>query len=311
MPTPKLGVFLPTMSQADGRPGDVVAAARHAEALGFESVWVVDQLIAGTGVPVLDSVTVLAAVAAATSRVQLGFGVMIVPLRPVAWIAKQVATLQFLSGDRVLLGVGVGGDRHDRSWDAVGVPRRARGRRTDDALRLLPELLAGRPVRVAGEADRDAGSTIQLSPPAPMPPLLVGGTSDAALRRTVDHAADWFLFPGPPASVREAGERAASAASARGRATPRLTASLMVALQPDDAVPTREVLAAELTDPDGMFGMPAEAVDVVLTRGRAEDLAVLLASLGDAGADRVVVTVAGGDWHRQAELVAEAAALAG
>ena len=102
----ELGVILPTMSRRDGRPGDIPAAARQAEERGFESVWSVDQLVAGTGVPVLDSLTVLAAAAAVTQRVKLGVGVLIVPLRPVAWTAKQVATLQYLSGDRVLLGTG-------------------------------------------------------------------------------------------------------------------------------------------------------------------------------------------------------------
>src|ERR1700684_148067 len=139
----ELGVILPTMSRRDGRPGDIPAAAQLAEDRGFESVWSVDQLVAGTGVPVLDSLTALAAAAAVTQRVKLGVGVLIVPLRPVAWTAKQVATLQYLSGDRVLLGIGAGGDRHAGSWDAVGVPRRERGRRTDEALRRLPDLIAG------------------------------------------------------------------------------------------------------------------------------------------------------------------------
>ncbi|HYY17357.1 MAG TPA: LLM class flavin-dependent oxidoreductase, partial [Streptosporangiaceae bacterium] len=119
----ELGVIMPSMSRRDGRPGDIPAAARHAEDLGFESAWVVDQLVAGTGVPVLDSLTSLAGAAAVTERIQLGVGVLIAPLRPVTWTAKQVATLQYLSGDRVLLGVGAGGDRHAASWDAAGVPR--------------------------------------------------------------------------------------------------------------------------------------------------------------------------------------------
>src|ERR1700761_4209495 len=96
----ELGVMLPSMSRRDERPGDIPALARQADPLGFESVWVVDQLVAGTGVPVLDSLTSLAAAAAVTERVRLGVGVLIAPLRPVAWIAKQVATLPYLSGDR-------------------------------------------------------------------------------------------------------------------------------------------------------------------------------------------------------------------
>jgi alkanesulfonate monooxygenase SsuD/methylene tetrahydromethanopterin reductase-like flavin-dependent oxidoreductase (luciferase family) len=142
-----VGVVLPTLGARDGSPADIVAAARHAEDLGFESAWVVDQLVAGTGVPILDSLISLAAAAGATEHIRLGVGVLIVPLRPLVWVAKQVASLQHISGGRLLLGVGAGGDRHKASWAAAGVPRKERGRRTDEALRLLPDLISGRPVR--------------------------------------------------------------------------------------------------------------------------------------------------------------------
>ena len=161
MDGPEIGVFLPTMSAKDAVPGDVVAAARHAENLGFESVWAVDQLVAGTGAPLVDSMIALSAVAGATARVKLGLGVVIVPIRPVAWIAKQVASMQIVSGGRVLLGVGVGGDRHDRSWAATGVPRQRAGARTDAALAVLPDLIAGKPVRLP---DVDGAPVVELAP---------------------------------------------------------------------------------------------------------------------------------------------------
>src|SRR3954452_15900622 len=91
---PAVGVFLPTMTERGEALPDVVAAARHAEDLGFESVWAVDQLVAGTGVPLLDSTVALAAAAGATTRLRLAYGVLIVPLRPVVWVAKEVAALQ-------------------------------------------------------------------------------------------------------------------------------------------------------------------------------------------------------------------------
>ena len=194
MASPAIGVFLPTMAEREAVVGDVAAAARHAEELGFESAWAVDQLVAGEGVPILDSTVALAAAAGATTRLRVGYGVMILPLRPVIWAAKAAASLQHVSGGRVVLGVGVGGDRHARSWAAAGVPRRERGRRTDAALAVLPNLIAGKAV------DLD-GTDVQLAPGADVPPIIVGGTSEAALARTVAHGDGWFAMPLPPAQL--------------------------------------------------------------------------------------------------------------
>ena len=143
-----LGVFLPTIASPGEPTGDVVVSARLAESLGFESVWAVDQLIAGTGFPMLESTVALAAAAAATTTIKLGFGVMVLPLRPVAWVAKQVAALQLVSGTRVLLGVGTGGDRHALSWSAAGVSPKERRQRVDEALQTLPSLTSGKPTKL-------------------------------------------------------------------------------------------------------------------------------------------------------------------
>jgi alkanesulfonate monooxygenase SsuD/methylene tetrahydromethanopterin reductase-like flavin-dependent oxidoreductase (luciferase family) len=293
------------MSDPAHQPGDMVATARHAEDLELESAWVVDQLIAGTGAPLLHSGIALAAAAAATSRIRLGYGVVILPLRPVAWTAKEVASLQHVSGDRIILGVGAGGDRHDRSWTAVGLPRRERGRRTDAALRVLPDLISGKPTRLDDQPD---SPTIQLAPPAAVPPILVGGMSDAAMTRAVTLADGWFLLPLAPADVTRARERLAELASAEGRPTPAITASMLAAIEGDPALPDRDGRVRTLTDGDGMCGIPAGQVDAILVRGGPTDIAARLAAYADSGVERVVVTLAAGDWQRQAELLAEARA---
>jgi alkanesulfonate monooxygenase SsuD/methylene tetrahydromethanopterin reductase-like flavin-dependent oxidoreductase (luciferase family) len=303
---PDIGIFLPSMGDADGAPGDVVTAARQAEDLGFESAWVVDQLVAGAGAPLLDSGLALAAAAAATERIRLAYGVAVVPLRPAVWLAKQVASLQHLSGGRAVLGVGAGGDRHTLSWDATGVPARERGRRLDAALAVLPSLIAGEPTVLA---DEPGSPTVRLAPGVAVPPLVIGGMADAAVRRVLDHDAEWFLLPFGPDGTAQARERIAAAAEAAGKPVPRLTASTMLALEGDPALPSPDGLRALLSDPRGRFGMPAEAVDGAVVRGGPEVAAEHLAALHEAGARRVVVTVAGGDWHRQADLLAEAVAL--
>ncbi len=305
-PTPDIGVFLPSMSGPKDPPGDMAATARHAEDLGLESVWVVDQLIAGTGAPFIESVVSLAAAAGATGRIRLALGVMILPLRPVVWVAKQVASLQHVSNDRLILGVGAGGDRHSESWVAAGVPRRERGRRTDAALRVLPGLVSGAPTRLDDGPD---SPTIRLAPAATVPPIVVGGMSEVAMVRAAEHGDGWFLLPVPPAAVVEGRARLVELAGARGRPTPSVTASMVAALTGDPALPDHDGLVGTMTDPDGVFGMPADQVPNVLTLGGPAEVAARFAAYVEAGADRVVVTLAAGDWMRQAELLAEAAAL--
>ncbi|HEY8546703.1 MAG TPA: LLM class flavin-dependent oxidoreductase [Acidimicrobiales bacterium] len=304
MAAPAIGVFLPTASERTAPLVDVVAAAKHAEDLGFESVWAIDQLIAGTGVPFVDGTVTLAAVAGATERIRLAFGVMIVPLRPVVWAAKEVASLQHLSGGRVLFGVGVGGDRHTRSWAAVGVPRRERGRRLDAALAVLPDLIAGKAVELDG-------AEVQLAPGVPVPPIVVGGMAEAALARAVDHGDAWFALPLPPDQVAPVVERLSELAAERGRAVPEIIGSVSVAIDGDPALPDEAELLRILSDPDGVYGMPAEAVPDILVTGGPDAVADRIGKWTTLGARRVVVTLAAGNWFRQAELLAEAAALLG
>ena len=300
----ELGVVLPTMSRRDGAPGDIAAAAKHAEELGFESVWAVDQLIAGTGVPLLDSLTSLAAAAAVTHRIYLGTGVLILPLRPVVWVAKQVASLQYLSGGRVLLGIGAGGDRHGTSWVATGIPRRERGQRTDQALRALPGLIAGQPFRTdQGRADQD----ITLSPGVKVPPIIIGGMSDAAVARVAAHGDGWFVLAAPE-DIPRYHALAAERAAVHGRPAPAITTNAMVAMEGDSRLPDRDEITRLVADPDGMFGIPGgQGVQV----GGPAAIAEHLAHVASQGARRTVVTFPAGDWFRQAELLAETRSQAG
>lgn len=285
-------MVLPTVSAQGGSPGNVIAAARHAEELGFESVWTVDQLVAGTGIPVLDSLTVLTAAAAVTERVKLGLGVLVLPLRPVVWVAKQVASLQHISSDRVLLGVGVGGDRHDRAWAAAGVSRRDRGRLTDEGLRVLPDLIGGKLTRLP------SGAEVQLSPAATVPPIIIGGMADAAVRRVAEHGDGWFLLSSPEGLPEQVARLGGSAAE--------ITVNAMVAIEGDPALPDRAAMLRSVSDPDGVFGFPADQAENAVVRGDPGVVGEHLSRLAENGAQRAVVTFVGGDWFRQAELLARA-----
>lgn len=273
----KVGITSPPL-----RPG---AFASHAEDVGLESVWVGDHLIS-VG-PRLDSTLMLAQAAATTSRLRLGFGVLILALRPVAWAAKQIASLQLLSGERVLLGVGTGGVVHgDHAWRAVGVPFGERGARTWAALASLPDLVSGRAGTVGGE-------TFALAPGAVMPPVLIGG-GDGALRRALRGGHGWYPAFMPPAALADA---------LRGLdAAPPVTVQVGVALG-DVSADQVDAQVRMLTG----YGMTEEYARRGLLVGNRAQAGEHLAALFEAGAERVVGLPFGDDNYRQAELLAEAA----
>lgn len=212
--TIEIGVILPTSTPDPRQPilGDVRAAARLAEELNLGSVWSTDHLIASA--PMLDSTVVLATAAAVTERVGIGFGVMLLALRPAAWAAKQVATLQYVSGNRVLLGIGTGNPAHgDIGFRAAGVSFADRGQRTDAALGVLPDLIAGR------AATLPDGTTATLSPGAAVPPILVAGNSARARRRAARFGEGWIVVqPDPPTLNAEIAELRQFAAEFRRQA---------------------------------------------------------------------------------------------
>ncbi|HEY2553324.1 MAG TPA: LLM class flavin-dependent oxidoreductase [Streptosporangiaceae bacterium] len=185
----EIGVILPTSTPDPRQPilGDVRAAARLAEELGLGSVWSTDHLIASA--PMLESTVVLATAAAVTERVRVGFGAMLLALRPVAWAAKQVAALQYVSGNRVLLGVATGNPAHgDAGFRAAGVSFADRGRRTDAALGVLPDLIAGRTAVLPDATEAT------LAPGALVPPILIAGNGARARRRAAQFGDGWMVM---------------------------------------------------------------------------------------------------------------------
>lgn len=139
------------------------------------------------------------------------------------WAAKQAGSLQRISGQRLLLGIGVGGDRHALSWDAIWVPRRERGLRTDAALAVRSDLIAGKAVDIDG-------TTVQLAPGVAVPPIIVGGMADAALAPAAAYADGWFTLPLPPAQLAPVAARLAELAVDLGRPVPAITGSMSAAI---------------------------------------------------------------------------------
>jgi probable F420-dependent oxidoreductase len=184
----KVGLYLRNMGPQSVQPllGE---AARAAEEAGIDDLWVADHLALapedseGSEGRYLEPLATLAFLAGITERVALGVGVLIVPYRPALLTAKWVATIQELSGGRLIFGVGVGW--MEKEFRALGVDRRRRGAITDATLAFLHDCFAADEV-VAND------QTFLFRPRPARPPIIVGGAVPHAIRRAVRFGEGWM-----------------------------------------------------------------------------------------------------------------------
>jgi probable F420-dependent oxidoreductase len=181
----------------------VAAIARTAESLGFESIWVgehpvlIDPHVPPSPLPshaeLMDPVPVLAYAAASTSRIMLGTGIVILPLRNPVTLAKELATIDVLSQGRLVVGIGVG--YVPGEYDAIGVPFETRGRRADEWIDALRTLWRDDAPELRGEFASFGGIQCRPQPHREGgPPILASGMSTAARRRAVCRCEGWYGF---------------------------------------------------------------------------------------------------------------------
>lgn len=161
-----------------------------AEALGYDSAWVGDHVLWPSFWP--EPITMLAAASAVTSEIALGTGILLAALRRPAALAKQTATLQWMSGGRFRLGVGVGGE-YPTEFEASGVPLSERGAYLDDTLEALRALWSGDEVSIHNRQIDVDGARLDL-PPEPPIPVWVGGRAPAGQRRAAQYGDAWIPF---------------------------------------------------------------------------------------------------------------------
>ncbi len=190
----RFGLRLPTFSLG-ARTASLAEMGRYlrrAEALGFEAAVTIDHLL--TTPPAyactwLEPIALLSALAGVTERIRLGTMVLVLPLRNPVYFAKEWATLDVLSGGRSILGVGVGWAEEE--FQLMGVPRRERGRRMEEALELLQALWAGDRVTYEGRIFRVRDLTIDPKPvQKPHPPIWIGGGSQPFEKIYAQHVPD-------------------------------------------------------------------------------------------------------------------------
>ena len=258
-----------------------MAAARLAEELGFDAVWVGDHLACPA--PGLDAPSCLAAAAAVTDRVGLGFSVMLLGLRPPAWAAKQLTTIDALSGGRLRLGVGVGGEFPDE-FAAAGVDVHQRGARLDESLEVIGDLLTGRRVDHDGRSLSVHSPGLEPAMVAP-PPIYVGGRGEPALRRAVRRGDMWLPMWLTPEKVAARSARLAELAQEAGRPRPG-TALLIGVNVGDDRATCRAEAEAHI---GGQYRMPLETVERWTLLGSIDGAVDQLNAYREAGVQEFVL----------------------
>jgi probable F420-dependent oxidoreductase len=193
------GVILPNYG-AGSSAAEIRRVAELAEELGFDSVWATEHIIVGPeGVDpygrVYAPLVTLGWIAGWTSRIGLGTSIVLVPLHHPMHLAKEVATLQELSGGRFTLGVGMGW--HKDEYDFMGIPFEGRGRRGDEVIRVMRAIWSG--ARAYEGPIWSFHNAMSEPLPSPIPEIWVGGSSDRAVRRAVELGDVWHPSRGSDA----------------------------------------------------------------------------------------------------------------
>jgi probable F420-dependent oxidoreductase len=290
----KIGLMLPLSADETNGFADLKAMALAAEDGGLDSVWGADHLIFredGETIGIHESWTILTAVAAVTSRVEIGPLVLALPFRNPALTAKMAAELDEVSSGRLILGLGCGW--HEPEFSAFGYPFDHRVSRFAEGLEILVPLLHGERVTFEGRYHRAVDVELLPRPVRPGgPPILIAGKQPRMLGLVARHADQWnAAWFGRPAEadelrVRLGNLQAALDATGRDPATLALTAGIFVAF--------------EGAAPDA----PERAI-----RGTPDEIADALAGYAELGISHLITHV----FPRTADAVsrlAEAAALA-
>jgi probable F420-dependent oxidoreductase len=282
----------------------VLELARAIEDAGYDEIDLFEHVTVGHPIPgrsetreaapeLLEPLVTLGAISAVTHRIRLGTGILVLPQRQPALVAKQVATLDVLSNGRVRLGVGVGWQRSE--YESLGVPFEERGRRIDEAITLMRRYWTEPSVTFHGQFYRAEAMGMDPKPVQPGgPPIWLGGESEAALHRVGRLGDGWMAMADSDEAVVTAPEKLATiraAAEAAGRD------------------PARIGLQARLSDPLDLESLPrrvaglraagftwitvslpvVEAAGVVGVAAQVEALTRIKEAILDAVGDAVVL----------------------
>ena len=215
-------------------PEMLIPFVQRAEALGYESVWTAEHVIIPkqydsvypynpdgklpfkSGAPIIDPLVALTFIAAATKKLRLGTGVNILPQMSPLYLAKWVSSIDHLSQGRLMLGLGIGWLREE--FAAIGVPFERRGKRSNEYLEALKAVWTSEEVNYQGEFINWQGFSMRPKPAQPGGvPLVIGGISQPAIRRTVKYGDGWYVIGKDPDDYRTHMQALAEECERQGR----------------------------------------------------------------------------------------------
>jgi probable F420-dependent oxidoreductase len=255
-------------------PDTVVELGVRAEALGFDSVWAHDHVFnVGHvldrigGRPYYEPLTVLSFVAARTRRIRLGTSVLVLPYHNPIRLAKTAATLDVLSGGRLILGIGVGAIQ--KEMEAMGTPFKVRGAFTDEAIAVMRTLWRDEDPSFEGTFSHFDG--MKFSPkPARGIPIVIGGVSRAAIRRAARRGDGWQPLGLSPDALAQGMATLRDEARAAGRDVAKIPVSLALSLAPSR--PGRYALGTEPAEiAASAKAFAALGVDTLIVSGNTRD----------------------------------------
>jgi alkanesulfonate monooxygenase SsuD/methylene tetrahydromethanopterin reductase-like flavin-dependent oxidoreductase (luciferase family) len=274
--------------------------ATAAEKAGFDSVWCGDHLG-----HYIDGISTLGCFAGCTDSILIGSDVLVAPLRPAVVTAKALSTIARLAGPRFIAGIGVGGD-FPGEFEAVGADLKHRGAFTDEFLGLLPSLLSGETVSFEGRFTRLRD--FRIVPPAAPAAIWVGGRSDAALRRTAQHADGYLGYLLSPEGLAKRASLLAGLSAEAGRPEsrrPRIACNLF--LFPARTV--EEGLDAAVSSGIELSGVTRDFLRSVFLLGDEESVLSRIRQYAGAGLDHLILGCPPGDERDFRAFLARAEAL--
>ena len=261
----------------------------RAEALGYDSLWVWDHVLLGVRphFPIIDCLSLLTAVGARTSRIKLGTGVLVLPMRNPVLLAKQLSSMDLLSGGRLLLGLASGW--YKREFDSVGVPFEKRGKIMDDSLTIMTRLWTED--LVAGDwPPYHMKAAVMFPKPQqrPRPPILIGGYVDRVLKRAGVAGDGWLTYFYTPESFVKSWKKVCDFAAEAGKDPATLLNANQLPIMVGDS---REAVEGPLMDwlsKEWDYAAWSDSTKASAIMGTVDDCVAQLQAQLDAGVQKLI-----------------------